>query len=144
MNSIDAEMLLRSGAEMTELADRLAKAWKVTELEAIQQLIELANLQLDDVTEFVSDESVAIEIKDDPIFRLGAIGKSWERISEAERVRLRLTIPKLIRDRTRDLQAEKKPTTSARIKALKELQRSLHLTPADAAEWQNVIRLARR
>lgn len=36
------------------------------------------------------------------------------------------------------------PTSSARLDALKELQRSLSLTAAKAAEWQDAIREARR
>jgi len=65
---------------------------------------------------------------------LGHVAETWG-VSEEEAIRRALE------------QANEKsdsPSKEARLGAFRELQRSLDLTPAKAAEWQDAVREARR
>lgn len=124
-------------AETVQLVTGLAEAWRVTKLEAIRIAIHLADLK--------RDEAATPEAELDPhIISAWQSGKSVIEIAAEGQLPIQRVVRIIRQVQKQMLQRAEKTGGSARVKAFKELQRSLHMTPADAAEWQHVIRQARR
>lgn len=139
MERLDAKMLL--DADTTLLVIRLAKAWGVTELEAIKLAIRLANLKID---EAIEPAAALSEIKNDQIFEPWHQGSSLNEVAAEVEGALK-PMGQILKDvQNQTGQPAARTGATARVKALKKLQRSLQLTPADAAQWQKDIHQARR
>jgi hypothetical protein len=79
-------------------------------------------------------DATTLELDAETVHILVDLAKTWG-VSEGEAVRRAVELANPVTDSS---------TKVDRLEALKELQRSLSLTPAKVAEWQKRIREARR
>ncbi len=137
MDRQDEAMSLELDGVTAILLIHLAEVWGVTEEEAVQRAIGLANTALGPLTdrevflltrylEVYSQNERAVELNEDELltrFHLNVV-----------RAKVHYRLEK----------AMKKTTATDRLETFKELQRSLQLTSAKAKEWQDAVREARR